>query len=322
MQTAPGDETHRLHAIGRIKPNAVRYIKLGRGGEHASSLICEGAIGIDFVNISHDLCLKGEWDAVRDRFLALGKDAARATDHTREIRNFYERDSDTLWITFSEGRLWWAFADTTVTFDPAAAMPRQRRVLGAWRDTSICGEPLRTQSLSTRLTKTARYKGTICEVEEQDYLLRRIKGLPEPLVAEALEIRSAAIKSAASLIERLHEKDFEILADLILGASGWRRVSVLGETERDIDLLVEQIATGERGFVQVKSTASPATLHDYVSRFRAYPNVQRMFFVCHSPSAKLQTTPPAPGVELWFGDALAAKALQAGLFDWLIERVS
>lgn len=99
-------------------------------------------------------------------------------------------------------------------------------------------------------------------------------------------------------------------------------MSVLGETEADADLLLEQIATGERAFVQVKSKATPAVLDDYVRRFKARGDCGRMFFVCHSPSPALvaRTTPDA-AVNVWLADTLADKALRADLFDWLVERV-
>jgi hypothetical protein len=62
-------------------------------------------------------------------------------------------------------------------------------------------------------------------------------------------------------------------------------------------------------------------LNDYVDRFRAYPDCDRMVFACHSPSPALAAHAPIDKVQLWLADALAAKALHAGLLDWLIERV-
>jgi hypothetical protein len=167
----------------------------------------------------------------------------------------------------------------------------------------------------------AGYRGTVCKVAEHAYLLRRINGEFEPLVREAQTAQQTLHSLAKRLIQRLHDKEFEVLVDLIFQASGWRRISVLGETEQDIDLLIEQIATGERAFVQVKSRATPAVFNDYVERFRAYEGCSRMFFVCHSPSAALSTATPPDSVDLWGIEAIADKALRAGLFDWLIERV-
>jgi len=71
--------------------------------------------------------------------------------------------------------------------------------------------------------------------------------------------------------------------------------------------------------VQVKSKATASTLADYLDRFGAAVGFDRLFFVCHSPSAKLQA-PEAPNVHVWLGDRLAEQVVRAGLFDWLIEK--
>ncbi|MBP0115736.1 hypothetical protein [Bradyrhizobium vignae] len=39
------------------------------------------------------------------------------------------------------------------------------------------------------LTKVASYRRTICAVKAQDYLLRRINGIEEPIVAKASQAR-------------------------------------------------------------------------------------------------------------------------------------
>src|ERR1700730_9581136 len=46
-------------------------------------------------------------------------------------------------------------------------------------------------ALSSKLTKVANFRATICKVEEEDYLLRRINGIEEPVVARANEARRA-----------------------------------------------------------------------------------------------------------------------------------
>lgn len=243
-----------------------------------------------------------------------------------EVRDFYEQGPDTLWITIHDGLLWWAFAHGHVRWEERLRkrLPRRRITIAPWRCTDASGAPLAIQGLSTRLTSVSRYQGTICAVEDgAAYLLRKLNAEPDPLVAKAEALRAELIETAGALIAMLHHHDFEILVDLLFTGSGWRRRSVLGGSEADIDLLVEQVITGERAFVQVKSRASAQVLDDYAKRFRAYPGVGRMFFVCHSPARSLleRAASPPDGVDLWFADELATKAVQAGLFDWLVERV-
>ena len=315
--------TPRPQAGRRVDAAQIRYIKLGEGGAFARECIDAGELGLSFANVPHDLCQRGDWDGVNRALIAQGRSQGAATRQTGEIRDFYELDADALWITFAEGLLWWGFAAPGVDWrdDLVGRLPRRRLVIGGWRSEDIAGAPLRTRNLSTRLTCVAGYRGTVCKVAEAEYLLRRINGEIEPLVREGETALQTLHDLAARLIQRLHDKEFEVLVDLIFQASGWRRISVLGETEQDIDLLIEQIATGERAFVQVKSRATPAVFNDYVDRFHAYEGCSRMFFVCHSPTAALNATTPPDGVDFWRVDTIAEKALRAGLFDWLIERV-
>ncbi|WP_409566923.1 restriction endonuclease [Methylobacterium sp. J-048] len=126
------------------------------------------------------------------------------------------------------------------------------------------------------------------------------------------------IQAAEALIAGLHWADFEVLADLLMARSGWQRVSALGGSQADVDLVVEQPATGERGFVQVKSRATQAVLDASIGAYRASGAYQRMFFVCHSPVGHL--TADGLDVHLLTGGELARRSVEAGLLDWLIER--
>ena len=176
-----------------------------------------------------------------------------------------------------------------------------------------------TSTVGFRLTQVAAYRQTICKVKASDYLLRRINGVEEPVVARAREARSAMIAVAAEMIAGLHWADFETLVDLIFARSGWQRVSRVGENLTDVDLILEQPATGETAFVQVKSRAGQAVLNDYVDRFRRSGKHDHMFFVCHSPKGPLNVD-DGEKLHIWAGDRLADAAVRAGLFDWLMER--
>jgi len=85
-------------------------------------------------------------------------------------------------------------------------------------------------------------------------------------------------------------------------------------------MLVEQPLTGQRAFVQVKSSATPAMLDDYIARFASWPDCDRLVFVCHSPTPALAARAATANVELWFADKIASKVMQAGILDRLIKR--
>lgn len=305
-----------------IRPSQIRYIKLGAGGAFARASLTSGELQLGYHEVDHELCAKGDWEAVLRHFQALRRTAGKAKDSTREVQDFYTLGSDCLWITFADGFLWWGFAEPGVTMIEAAVPPaasRARKFIGGWRNTSLAGAPLRMSELTTRLTQVANYRGTICTVRAADYLLRKINGEEEPVFSAATAARSAMIASARAMIAELHWADFETMVDLIFARGGWQRVSVLGGTMADIDLLIEQPTLGETASVQVKSRASQAVLDEHIAYFAA-SGLSRTFFVCHSPDGTLNLN-GAAGIHLWTGEQLAEIAVKSGLFEWLMDRV-
>ena len=305
-----------------INPNEIRYIKLGTGGDWARLAFERGEIHFGYKTVPHDLCQRRDWDAVAQFLAHEGRITANARDATREIREFYTLGADCLWITFADGHLWWAFADPEVIWlgvEEDGQGARMRKAIDGWHKVNIAGEPLRIDGLSTRLTQVAAYRRTICRLKASDYLLRRINGVEEPVVARAREARNAMMVVAVEMIAGLHWADFETLVDLIFARSGWQRTSRVGGKLTDVDLILEQPATGETAFVQVKSKAGQAVLDDYDRRFQRSGTHDRMFFVCHTPTGALSADGDA-GLHVWVGARLAEAAVKAGLFDWLMEQ--
>lgn len=303
-------------------PTAVRYVKLGRGGAWSPAAFAIGILPVGFDEIDDSLCRGGDWAAVHARFVAIGRTPAGASQGMRELQDVYTLDANCLWVTMADGHLYWAFADPAVVpveDGPPDSFSRYRRVIGGWLRTSLAGEPLTTRSLSSALLRTASYRMTICKVAHEAYLLRRIRGEADPLHTAAVALQAQQEALAVKMIAQLDWRDFETLVDLVLTRSGWRRGSNVGDGEVDVDLLLDNPSTGETAWVQVKSTASQATLEDYLARFERDGSAERFYFVCHSPNGVL-TMPPGRARHLWVGTALAAVVVRAGLFDWLIAR--
>ncbi|THD64448.1 hypothetical protein [Phenylobacterium sp.] len=167
-----------------LQPSAVRYIKLGPGGAWLERCLAEGLVELGYENVPHELATAGRWDLAEQSLVAEGRSPGKAKSFIREVRDFYAQGADCLWVTIGQGRLWWAFAEPEVTaLDQAGRGSRQRRTIGGWSDKSLTGERLDLARLSTRLTKVAAYQQTICQVGEADYLLRRLNGVEDPLVA-------------------------------------------------------------------------------------------------------------------------------------------
>jgi hypothetical protein len=270
--------------------------------------------------VPHGLASAGDWDAVREHFLAEGLSSSKASDFTRELRDFYTLPASTLWITIARGRLWWTFAEAEVVpIQEPGFGARLRRCQGSWRCVDVMDQPLDLSGLSSRLTRVAAYRQTLCRVEAADYLVRRINAEPEPSVAQAIAAREALTQAVQTLIAGLHWRDFELLTDLIFASGGWRRVSAVGGSDQaDSDLVLEQATTGERAMVQVKSSAGQGVVEDYAERFRE-GGWDRCFLVCHTPSGTL-AAPSTERFHLWQGPVLAEQAVKAGLVDWLIAR--
>ena len=84
-----------------IDPKKIRYIKLGAGGGWVQPSFERGEIHFGHRSVPHDLCVRGDWDAVVRHLADLGRSPAKAKDGMREIRDFYTLGANYLWITFA-----------------------------------------------------------------------------------------------------------------------------------------------------------------------------------------------------------------------------
>ncbi len=305
------------------------HIKLGVGGAWERECLERGTLRLGYREISHELAVRaageGDWDAVRAmaREQGLGRSLGAASTHVNQIRHFYASDSEVLWITFHADRLWWCFARPDVT--PLPNGDRERLAIGGWSDRDIHGQPLLKARLAGKLLATQGYMGTICGVNELNYLLNKINGTVEPHVAQAQAAIEALQNALLPIIRGLRPSDLEILTDLIFRQSGWQRVGVTGGTEKDVDLDLQQPVTGERIAVQVKSRADAAVWRDYRDRFSDAAGYTRVYFVTHSPSEDLRREAEATQDDqfiLWGGAELAEQAVRSGLTDWLMNKAS
>jgi len=304
-----------------ITAGRVRYIKLGAGGSWEEECLAQSYIRYGFNSGTaerYPICLKGDWDRLRDSFLAEGCNARTATNFTNETRFFFEDAGETLWITFVGERLLWG------KLTPDAPVPHPegnsvvRKIDGGWCDTDLNGEQLRKDNLSGALTKVVGYKGTSCNVDLKDYVLRRVNGLKVPEVERGIAAFGEMTAATLGMIRLLGPKDFEILVDLIFSTSGWRRLGVVGKTQKTLDLDLILPSTGERAFVQVKSRTDSKQLADYVSRIDDADEFSRMFYVYHTGHAETNDQ----RVVVIGPEKVAEMAVEAGLVGWLIRKVS
>lgn len=164
-----------------IGPSCVRFIRLGPGNRWAKACIEKDQIVLSHREVPHDVAVAGNWALARNILEADANQCkATVTSALRELSEFYTLGPNCLWVTFWEGKLWWAFAEADVM--PLAGEPdrdgaRYRRVIGHWQSTDIFGRQLSIQQLSDDLTKTRRHRRTVCRVGHEDYAVRAINGL-------------------------------------------------------------------------------------------------------------------------------------------------
>ncbi len=92
----------------KIRATAVKYIKLGEGGEWERECLTSGIIRFGYDKTPHQMCLEGKWEEVNKVWLEERKyNQSTATSDVRQIRTFYTATPDMLFITFSQGLLYW-----------------------------------------------------------------------------------------------------------------------------------------------------------------------------------------------------------------------
>ena len=330
-----------------LELKSARYIKLGSAKENVT-VSCLNA-GEAFVHFGTSdpavfvLARAGNWDgfrawrrAVEQQRVDRGEIKAssadtNATSSTNQVRAFVEDDGTTLWFTFHEGHLYWTFLDNSLPNEPDPARGFVRKASNGWRDTDISGtRQLRYNELSGRLTRTAAYRSTTCSVsdEARDYLWRRLHGIEPAESRNARASRAKLIEDMQKVISKFTFKDFELLAELVLTSVGWRRLSLTGSAMPYVDLVLEQPLDRRVIGAQVKSVLSVKEMQEYVAQFQEAYSVDvggpfhSLYFIYHTdPTEAAAQLKVITGVELMGPQQVASLAVNAGLVDWVIERI-
>ncbi len=307
----------------RITASDVRFIKLGEEGKWERECI-EGSspcIRLGFRSKQHNESLTGDWAAVFRHWSGPGgKTKGKATEFTNQVKTFYTASEQTLWITFFRRKLFWCFAAREVVEFPDGT--RIRHTLCPWSCRDVGGNELLIDTLSGALTKVQGFRGTICSVEQSDYLLKRLNCELLPEVTHAVDCLRQLEHSLPALIRKLGWKDFELLCDLIFTQAGWQRVSSVGTTQKTIDLELLSPVSGCRAAVQVKSQADLKTFRSYEERFEEMDQYDEVYFAVHTSSKDLAAHESASRVVLLTAERLAKLVVSTGLAEWLIRKTS
>ncbi len=298
----------------------VRFIKLGKKGMWEKSCIEQDhTIRLGFISKQHKESLEGKWTIVEEFWQAKRDSKAEGTKDRNEIEAFYTMPPTTLWITFYKRQMYWCFADSKVEELPDGS--RVRRVIGKWSCKTLADVDLHVSSIDGRVTKVQGFRRTICKVERDDYLIRKICGDVQPEVKAARTALDNLEQYATQLICGLWWNDFELLADLIFSRAGWQRMSVLGKTEKSIDIDMLAPVTNRRAFIQVKSTANHEEFQESLEAFRESRAIyDEMYFVVHTTNDDELLSRREQNVTILGSSQLAKLTINSGYMDWLIKK--
>lgn len=305
-----------------ISPQQVRYIKLGGKGKWEKECIKKGIIRIGFWTGKQEVflhCSQGKWAWVKSYWEKRGKRRGTATGYSNQLQQFFEDKGQTLWMTFYKRRLFWAFVDGSKAERHADGEGSFRRVKDRWRDYDASNQDLAIEKLPGFLTMLQAFQGTSCEVRKSQYVIDRINGRRSEVVAGAVGALDGLIKATTRAIKHLDPFDLELLVDLIFSSSGWRRVSRVGKTEKTTDIVLILPTTGDKALVQVKSKTTQQEFEDYQVKFgELQSRYSRMFYVYHTGTVRNRNK----NVFLIGADKLARMVVEAGLTQWVIDKVS
>lgn len=304
----------------KINPSKGLYIKLGSSGQWEHGCVHETqSLRLGYTEVDHDICLRGEWDKVAEQCKPFRSDAGSITRDVNQIRKFYETGEDVLWTTFHGNLLWWCFSKPEVNQLPDKT--KIRPVIGKWKCCDIKGHRLQMDQLSGSLLSMQGFGGTICSVHEFKYLVNKLNGTMPKEVEEAQASLSRLENKLEVIIRNLHWKDFETLIDLIFRQGGWQRVSLLGQTQKTLDLDLLSPITEDRYGVQIKSKARLVDFENYQKQFEDMQGYSKFYFVVHSPSSNLKKITGHNDFELILPHKVARLAVKYGLTEWIIAKV-
>lgn len=297
------------------------FIRLGEKGSWAQECIDKGVIRLSFKNPYHQECLKGNWGVLKKYWIANGK-AKKATDYTNQVINFYTADSKVLWVTFHNRKLYYCFSEPLIK-ELYLGGERERPVISKWSCEDIEGNELTFDRLSTKLTKTQGYQGTICGINEIEYLKNKINVIKSEQLILVEQNQKNLINSIIPLLQDLNWYDFELLVDLIFTNSGWKRIERRGGAEESIDLDLLMPINNRRAFVQVKSKSTFQEYENYLSKFDTLNQYNEFYyFVNVVEDKRLLELINKESESIFSGYKLAKLVLSCGLLNWVIEKTN
>ena len=257
-------------------------------------------------------------------------DKGATTRHAKQIISFYDKNDTTLWITFSQRKVWWGFVDNSKEPYQNEKGFTYRTMIDGWKCTDINNRLLTFENVSGALLKTQGFQGTICDISQKDsfpieeYTIRLIYGEKLEEVKQAEKNKKNIENSMADLLKMLHPKDFEYIIELIFQYSGWKKLTPGAGVEKDLDLDLLMPLTNERAFVQIKSQTTNTQYNEYKEIFKKHEvDYDRFYYVYHTWENKnIDDKIEDKKINFLNIDKISELIVELGLITILMKKVS
>ena len=151
-----------------------------------------------------------------------------------------------------------------------------------------------------------------------DYLKRRINNNPSDNKKNLEDLRKKLYSTTKTLIQDLGWRDFELLVELLFSRTNWQKEDRVGGVEKTTDLKLFEPITRKNAFVQIKSAATQDIFDKYLIEHKGGA-FKKMFFVYHT--GHVRDYSGGEDVTIIGPEELGRRVIDAGLLDWLCDRV-
>lgn len=342
--------TVKKNAIGS-DVEAFYSIKIGRADEPEIRNYCldNNMVAISFSATAerHKGVLERLGDDKRlAKFLEKEKERASKKDNRSRSKywvnqhlNFYRPQKNTVWLTTYESKLYYSYElDDTSNIDNLFEEPDGsgwvKRKIKGWKQLDI---PL--PKLPGQIRNLSIQRQTIVIIDKDDKgekfeLIKNVLNGEKPNVDRYNNKYFDRSTELQTIISKLGPNDLETLIDLILYRMAYSRESVLGEQEKDIDGLYQDLRsinndeTKDMLYTQVKSKATLEELNDFVEYIESIAHsqsgqiaLQGIFAYHTSQKGKSLTLPSSKLVKVWDLPVISEYTVRLGLENWVLDRV-
>lgn len=240
--------------IENLPQTSVLYVKNGEHGRWWPVSKAKGQLHAGWSNIPHAILLNPDHDTIKkleiEDYVKRGKPKGSAIADANALWRLLHAPSEHVWITFEEGCMWWCTVHDGAVINPTG---RDEHTGNFWlvcdrkwsNELLVYKRRLASVVLPGTVSAAAGFRATVAKPKAWETILRIIRDEQDDDAIKAANARTSYEAAIDNMVKRLHWKDFELLIDLVFARTGWTRISVLGGTQKDIDMEVQNLTADE-----------------------------------------------------------------------------